>query len=191
MNKISNKTNTRKINDKSNDKSKKQEVVSDELFRTKSFEDFRQLLRTIYSERQLNPLLGDIYAFCYYAKKPLSFKELSRLTGYSISSLSLALKMKLPLFEIVKVPGDKQKYVSVKREPLLLVRGRLTDDFEASFADFIENLNQVIAEEKNESLKHDLVNFKNQYDVLYKFIADCISRLNSKFNEIKKGRYHE
>ncbi|MEM1988255.1 MAG: hypothetical protein QXS41_00195 [Candidatus Woesearchaeota archaeon] len=76
-------------------------------------EELKSLFREKFEKIGKNKILGDIFVECLFSPTELSLNELSSLTGYSISSLSLALKQKDKMFNIINKPGDKKTYVDI------------------------------------------------------------------------------
>ncbi|MFH0860143.1 MAG: hypothetical protein V1921_02985 [Candidatus Altiarchaeota archaeon] len=105
---------------------------------------------TVLRRLGLNPAYSDIYFTLFFANKPQGIKELSKATGYSVSTISNSMKFLESFFDIErsKQPGSKRVYFRCRHqfyqpvERILLVR-----------ADIIKMMLEVLREE-DERLKN-------------------------------------
>ncbi|MEM2115520.1 MAG: hypothetical protein QXD62_00080 [Candidatus Woesearchaeota archaeon] len=92
-------------------------------------EDLKCVIREKLEKTGKNKLLADIFVECLFSQKPLSLNELSKATGYSISSLSLALKEKHGFLVTIKKPGDKKIYVDINTESKTNIIEELKEEY--------------------------------------------------------------
>ena len=101
---------------------------------------------------------GMIISVLFVSKKPLSLQEISKKTGYSISSISIALDL-LEIIGIVKKiknTGDRKLYAKLDGNILEGLRTAFLLKIEAAIEDTLEGLNKMRKDVNNKSTKQML-----------------------------------
>lgn len=133
-------------------------------------EELKTLFREKFEKLGKNKILGDIFVECLFSENELSLNELSNLTGYSVSSLSLALKQKDKIFNVIHKPGDKKTYVDInfKNEECLLSELKELNQF------VLPNILSLLSKLENKNQKQKIFekNIQKMKRIIQKIIEE-------------------
>ncbi len=113
--------------------------------------------------------VSDIFVECILSEKPLTYDELSKRTGYSISSISLALKGYMPALNVFTKPGSKKKYVEVNLDLINLKINQYKMIKNEIINPMVESLTSLSEKEKyksNQKVSKKINSLKDQTKVI-------------------------
>ncbi len=113
--------------------------------------DFIKVIKAAGTVQGMDPLMSEIFARIYISPEPISMEELTRKTGYSLSSISNKLKMLLltGIVNRVKKPGTKRLYLYIEKDMSKLIKDQMMKKEQVFASILLTELPEII--KKHES----------------------------------------
>ncbi|MFW6046646.1 MAG: hypothetical protein ACOCP4_02505 [Candidatus Woesearchaeota archaeon] len=134
--------------------------------------------------------VSDIFVECILSEKPLTYNELSERTGYSIASISLALKGYMPALNVFTKPGSKKKYVEVNLDLINLKINQYKMIKKEMIEPMVESLTSLSKKEKyisNENISKKINSLRDQTKVINDLVDISLKYLGD-YNEKSKKK---
>ncbi len=132
-------------------------------------------------------LLMEIFARLYIEPEPIAMDELTKITGYSLASISNKIKMLCPMMEIkrIKKPGSKKIYIYMEKDFLAIWKNALIKKEEFVIKKAKEKIPEIIKEYKK---KAKTEKDKKKIDIINKYYKQMLKFekiINIMVNELK------
>ena len=121
----------------------------------KSENDFIDLITDVGFSSGLSKIQAKMFAVLYLQKEEISLEELSKLTGYSISSVSVKIRdmEHLGLVRRIKKPGTAKVFFFIPKDFHDKLVLQLFEKQEKNIREIFKRLPKIISSNPNESRK--------------------------------------
>ncbi|HII17159.1 TPA: MarR family transcriptional regulator [Candidatus Woesearchaeota archaeon] len=153
--------------------------------------EFVELYRTVGMAMGAEGPFPAIFARVFIEPEDIAMDDLAKELGYSLSSISSALKMLEPMGFIrkIKKPGSKKIYLTTEKDILQVMRGHLLRKERIALAKFRESLPAILEKYKAKKLSDEDKKKLKIVEQYYKrmlqlefFIKDTVQRLDALAN---------
>lgn len=118
--------------------------------------DFEHLIYQGMKSYGINELSSKLFAVLYSSPEPLTLDELSKMTGYSFSAVSAAMKLfsGVKFVEKTKKPGSKKLYFSMNRDILTFNINMIRSKNETLISPVLNELPSIIERCKSSKVEN-------------------------------------
>lgn len=156
--------------------------------------EFQDLVCQSMKSYGLDELSSKLLAVLYSAPEPLTLDELSKMTGYSFSAVSAAMKLLsgIKLVEKTKRSGSKKLYFSVQRDMLTLSINAIRSKNEHMVDPALQGLPAIIERCRNSDAENskEVLNIIEDYyqqmvalDLIFKKLIEYTESIRAEVNK--------
>lgn len=116
-------------------------------------EEFMELVMSIAKAKGADELTSRIISTLFIEPKEISLDELAKRTGYSLSAISMSMKLieKTPFIKRIKVPGSKKVYFYMEKDLFGIFMRHIKMENELALKPMMEKLPEIIKRYKREN----------------------------------------
>ncbi len=133
-------------------------------------EEFQQLLAGLASTQGVDQLTSSIFSILYTSKEEVSLDELSKLTGYSLASISTKMKFLegSSLIQRISKPRSKKAFFYMEKDMTKILKRQLMAKERLVFKTVKEKLPEILKRHENTTDKDTYRLAKDYYNTVIK-----------------------